>query len=486
MRKKISRNNFKPGLAWFAGVALMASLATEARAQSSDALIEKLVEKGILTANEAKDLREEADNDYKSAFQTMTGMPDWVSGYKLYGSFRGRYEQFTAQNNASIERIRIRDRLLIGLTINMQDNMEAGFRLGSGDPQGTGSSTAGNPLSQSSTFTGNWSDKNIYIDTAYGKWTAVNNGTWQLAAIVGKMDNPFSFTWMVFDPDLTPEGAVLQGGYNINDKHSIAFTAGAFVMDEVKSTTHDPFMYGGQVLWNAKWTPKWSSTVGLGAFQIVNSEQLTAGGNVFAINQGNTRQLLGQVVSGDSTNLALTQVTYPVAHFTPIIADASVTWTLDSFPLYAGAFPVKFTGEFMENAGASYNNIGYWVGASLGKASGKKTWEISYRYEYLEADAWYDELVDDDNVAYYNSTIYPSGTVANPSMSKGWVGGTNVKGHLIRFTYMLSDSLSFVATCYINSLINLPQQPPITTIGTKPVDLNSASVHFMADLVWKF
>ena len=75
-------------LAVFAGATALASLATQASAQSSDALIDKLVEKGVLTVNEAKDLRDEADKDFKTAFQAKTGMPDWVSGYKFSGDVR--------------------------------------------------------------------------------------------------------------------------------------------------------------------------------------------------------------------------------------------------------------------------------------------------------------------------------------------------------------------------------------------------------------
>ena len=464
-------------MAFFAGAALLASLATSVRAQSSDALIDKLGEKGILTANEAKDLRDEADNDFKTAFQTKTGMPDWVTGYKLGGDFRGRFDQITSGNALNEDRTRLRYRIRFGLTASLLDNLEAGFRLGSGDPKGVGSSSAaGNPLSANSTMQDNASKKMVYIDTAYGKWTILGAGDWLLAATIGKMDNPFSFTPMVFDPDLTPEGGAITGGYTINDKHSIAFASAAFVLDEESGTTHDPFMYGGQVLWNAKWTPKWASTVGLGAFQIVSPEQLTAGVNVPGVNQGNTRYGSGKY------NYVGAPVGAPVYNFTPVIADASVTYSLDSFPFYAGAFPIKVAGEYINNPGAPSNNNGYWAGITFGKSGTKRTWDVTYRYEYLEADAWYDQLVDDDNGAFYASTIYPSGTVSNSSMSKGWVAGTNVKGHLIKLNYSFTDSFTFSATLFLNDLINLPRQ---ASSGPK-VDLQSGAFHLMADLMWKF
>ena len=347
-------------MALFAGAAMLASLAMQARAQSSDALIDKLVQKGILTANEAKDLRDEADNDFKTAFQSKMGMPDWVTGYKISGDFRGRFEQFSGENNALIDRTRLRYRLRFGLTASLLDNLEAGFRLGSGDAKGVGSqSAAGNSVSANTTMQDNFSRKMVYIDAAYGKWTIVGAGDWLLAATFGKMDNPFQVTPMVFDPDITPEGGALTGGYTINDKHSIAFAGATFVMDEESGTTHDPFMYGGQVLWNAKWSPKWASSLGVGALSIVNAEQLTTA-NVPYVNQGNTR------------NNGVLQYNY-----NPIIADASVTYTLDSFPLYNCAFPIKLAGEFMNNLGAGQNNNGYWAGIIFGKSGTKRTWDLT-------------------------------------------------------------------------------------------------------------
>src|SRR5579863_9460432 len=101
-----------------AGAALAVSLGC-AHAQSADALIDKLVDKGILSEKEAQDLRDEADKNFTTAFQSKMGMPDWVSGYKLSGDFRGRYEQFSSANSSSGDHVRFRYRLRVGLTVNM-------------------------------------------------------------------------------------------------------------------------------------------------------------------------------------------------------------------------------------------------------------------------------------------------------------------------------------------------------------------------------
>jgi Putative porin len=447
----------KTHIAALSGATAAIFLAANSHAQSADALVDKLVDKGILTAKEARDLRDEADKDFKAAFQAKTGMPDWVSGYKIYGDVRGRFDQIsTADGNATlVDRTRFRYRLRFGVTANLFDNLEAGFRLTSDDSKGIGSqSSAGSSLSGNSTMQDNFSKKGIYIDTVYGKWTPINSGGWLLSGTIGKMENPFVFTPMVFDPDLTPEGGVVNAGYAFNDRQSIALAGGAFVMDEETGSTQDPFLYGGQVLWNAKWNDKISSQVGFGGFNIVSAPQLNTN-NAPYINQGNTRNASGTLMQ----------------NYAPVIADASVTYTFDKAPFYTGAFPVKFGGEFMHNVDAAHNSDGYWAGITFGKSGTRKTWDLTYRYEYLEADAWYDQLVDDDNGAYYQNSPVAGG--------KGYFGGTNIKGHMIKFNYSFTDSLTFTTTCFVNDLIN-------STVYNKVYEPKNDAFHLMVDLMWKF
>jgi hypothetical protein len=466
--KKIKRRNTPAKLTLFAGATALMALTPQMQAQTSvDALLNKLEQKGILTVDEAKQLKAENQQDSAAdlnrAINSKFQMPDWVTSYKLYGDFRGRFDEMSTDNPgtatlSSQNRDRLRYRLRVGMTVNMKDEMQVGFRLGSGD---------GNGLSNNQTAENNGTKKSVWVDAAYGKWTPINDGVWMLAATIGKMDQPFQTSQMVFDSDYTPEGTALQGSYKINDNHSLAVNGAAFVLDEVAGSARDPFMYGGQVLWNASWTPKIASSLGAGVFNIVNRAGLgLAGGanppnyNAGGVpnnNQGNTRDDNGDLIY----------------NYNPIIASGSVTYTLDSFPLYHGKFPIKLAGEFMDNPGADSNNQGVWGGVTLGKSGKKGTWDISYRYQYLEADAWYDELVDDDNVTFYSNT---STALAKNS----WVSGTNVKGHLIKFNYSFTDFLTISFTTYLNELI----KPGLNTDGAG--ESRNDAVHLMADLMWKF
>jgi Putative porin len=475
MKKFKKQNHTKAAL--FAGATVLMALTPSIHAQmSGDALVDKLEQKGILTADEAKELRAENKQDFTGsftngfdqAFNKATGTPDWVTGYKFSGDFRGRYDEVatTAGNNNFEERTRYRYRLRAGLTVTMKGGLETGFRITSGDPASANNfNNAGNPLSNNSTFQDNGTKNDIYIDTAYGKWTALNGDGWLFSVIIGKMDNPLQFTPMVFDGDWTPEGVAIQSGYTFNDQQSILVNGAAFVEDQAiggtdRGSMAAPALFAGQVIWNANWTKRFGTSLGVGGYILENSTNLTTTAVPY-INQGNTRAVVG------GTGVL-------VNGYTPIIADASATYKFDSFPLYPGTFPIKLAAEYINNVdtvSGNGNNQGYWAGVTFGKSGKAHTWDISYRYEYLEADATYDQLVDDDNGAYYQH--------APTAGAVGWYSGTNIKGHMIKANYSITDSLTFTFTCFLNELIT----PNLNAAAGEP---NNSAIHVMADLMWKF
>src|SRR5688572_3343233 len=98
----------KKNLSLAAGLAATVALSTTAIGQSADALVDKLVEKGILSVKEANSLREEADKNFTTSYQIKSGMPDWVTATKLGGDFRGRYEGFFKDDPTFVDRNRLR------------------------------------------------------------------------------------------------------------------------------------------------------------------------------------------------------------------------------------------------------------------------------------------------------------------------------------------------------------------------------------------
>jgi hypothetical protein len=188
-------------------------------------------------------------------------------------------------------------------------------------------------------------------------------------------------------------------------------------------------------------------------------------------NVGNTRYAtaVGNHAAGDL-----------VANFEPFVFDASVTYTLDSFPLYTGPFPMRFGGEYIVNPTVSDKNDGYWLGAMFGKSGKKGTWELSYRYKHLEADAWYEEFVDSDTGAY--RTPATVGTLAGSGQGVGYRPGTGLKGHVAKAVYSFSDAFSLGVTYYLYQLIDTP----IVTTLTGDTIQESHAHRVQLDAIWKF
>ena len=423
-----------------------------AQAQSADALLDKLVDKGVLSVKEANELRDETDAGFRKAYQVKSGMPDWVTSLKINGDLRGRYENFNSENDAFVDRSRFRYRMRLGMVATLKDNFEVGMRLTSSDPS---SSFGGDPISGNTTFQDNGSKKFVYFDLAYGKWSFINTKALTESITIGKMENPFVFSDMVFDGDYTPEGA----GYNLtwraNDVHTVKLNAGAFVLDELGGDSKDPYMYGAQVRWDAAWSKKIATSMGIAGLNLVNEQSLTNGA-VPAVNRGNTRNAGTGVLANN---------------YNPFIGDAAVTYTFeDGIPVvYAAPFPIKLAGEYMDNLAASSRETGWSLGVTFGKSGKKGLWEVSYRYKDLEGDAWYEEFTDSDYGAFYQGTLPNSGSGA------GYGAGTNIRGHIVKASYSPFDSLTLGITYFRTKLIN-----------EIPVGSESDMTRLIADAIWKF
>lgn len=459
----MNRMNFRTtalAVSTLAGAA--ASLALQA--QSSDALIDKLVDKGILTVKEANELREEADKGFTTAYAAKSGMQEWVTSLKFNGDLRGRFDGIYGDNPNLVDRGRMRYRLRFGVTAVIKDDLETGFRLTSSEEQG---SFGGDPISQNTSFRDNGSKKYVFFDLAYAKWTPLHNQHWSGGLTFGKMENPFTFSEMVFDGDYTPEGVAVQLAYTFNDQHALRMNLGGFALDEVDFSSHDPALGGAQLRFDSTWNATWASSLGVAGLAIANEEALVNGA-VPNINRGNTRSATPDPVFGAG----------PLASdFNPVVADASVTYTLESFPYYSGAFPIRLFTEYMNNLAADARGEAFNVGVTFGKAGKRRTWELTYKWKQMERDSWYEEVVDSDFGAYYQAQFGPQdgfNTASNPSGS-GYGAGTNLRGHVIKASYSPYDSLTLTTSCALAELID-----------ENPASSKSRVARLFVDAVWKF
>ncbi|PWU11104.1 MAG: hypothetical protein C5B50_23955 [Verrucomicrobia bacterium] len=187
---------------------------TFAQSPSADALINKLVQKGILTEKEAKDLlAETAVTNAATAHKWK--ITDTIKSIELYGDVRFRYEYRSSENaNPPVEgsdpnayyKERFRYAVRLGVRGDLADDFYYGLRL----------ETATNPRSPWVTFGGdnNTPDKS----TPFRKDSAsINLGQYYLGwhptdwfdITVGKMRmaDCLYTTPMVWDTDINPEGA---------------------------------------------------------------------------------------------------------------------------------------------------------------------------------------------------------------------------------------------------------------------------------------
>jgi hypothetical protein len=381
-----------------------------ARAQSADALLDKLVQKGVLTEEEASELREDSDEGFTTAYSVKSGMPEWVTALKINGDFRGRIESFVADHPGWADRTGFRYRLRLAVVANLLNDFEVGLRLASGNDA---------PISTNQTLENNGSNKPFNLDLAYAKWSPLHTGDLSGGLTIGKMTNPFLVSDLTFDSDYTPEGVAWTMTYFVNHQHSIGLNTAAFVLDEIGGSGQDPYMGGAQIVWAGTWSPEWVSSLGVGILSLGNRQGLDNAA-VPNINTGNTRNAAGALEYA----------------MNPVVVDAAVTHTIPNVPRYPGPFPIMLYGDLMHNPAAPDANTGYAVGIQFGKASKRKTWELSYTYKHLEADAYYEEHVDSDFGAYYANTL------PNAGQGTGYRSGTNVKGHIVRLAYSPYDSLN--------------------------------------------
>lgn len=373
-------------------------------ASEVDALLNKLVEKGVLSVEEAQEVRndmaKDADKrakaneaDTKDVVKKMAG-GSWLDTVKWSGDLRLRHE--SQLREPAVDRLRERFRLRFGFTAKPWEALEIGVRLASG--------ASGDPLATNQSFGATFDKKAIFIDKAYGKYTP---WSW-LSLIGGKMENPFEVVpeGVVWDSDVTPEGVavalkspmavpVLKEFLPVTPFANI----GAFQISELSGDAGDPALFGFQgganidLPWGG-WT--FQPSVAYYDFTAVKGTNVS---NMTGTPAGNTTTTEGAARKlTDDFNLI------------------SVLGKL-SIPDVFGQ-PVLLVGDYTHNGArvspgddSNVDDATAWqAGLEVGKVTEKfGSWKLFYFFKRLETDATFGALTDSDFGA----------------------GGTNHKGHIL-------------------------------------------------------
>jgi len=203
-------------------------------ADNQDPLLDVLIKKGILSEQEAKDIKAEAEANQTNnvpAFASKWKISDGIKSVELFGDLRMRYEYRSAQtpvdDRITLQRYRYAFRL--GLRGDLADDFYYGFRLEtSSNPRSPwatfGTSTSGNP------YVGPFGKSTAGIDVGqiYVGWRPES---W-LDITIGKMAMPLYTTAMVWDTDINPEGAAEHLKATVGDAELFA-NLGQFLYEDV-------------------------------------------------------------------------------------------------------------------------------------------------------------------------------------------------------------------------------------------------------------
>jgi len=375
-------------------------------ASSVDALIQKLEDKGILTNQEAAQLKDQVTGDEQTNEQATfkSLLPDWINGFKLSGDFRFRTQTnyrkvpLTAANTYNFRqtRERIRARLNFEDQINDKFKIVVGIATDGGTPRSNNYTLGGQTTKENGNTTTSFIDTDdfgkpaLVLNKAYAVYTPND----MITAMVGKMDNPIweaagaSFFW---DPDITPEGGTIQIQKKINDYITpFAQETVLDLHDLAPSTTvkTDPYMMVTQGGIKGNLTDQVYYKAGVTWYDINNPSHYV-----------DTTLSTGT----NTTTTGPAGTTILKYNFDDVIVEGAEIGINDPFgdmlpsPIYipqAGVF-----GDFANNYSKGDEQSKAWeMGAYVGNSAinGWGTWKLSSYYKVLERDSWLDVLPDDD------------------------------------------------------------------------------------------
>lgn len=417
-------------------LAALALRATAAEAPSVDERFRALEARLSSLEQENAALRRELGRPAPAVSASPPSSPSSLSALRFTGALRTRFSSiaYTAPEAAT------RDQLLLqlhaGFVASLADTFEGGVRFTAGDLNST---FGGSPLAAQFTAGDNASRKPAYLDQLFLRWKPSLGPATTAALTVGKAANPF-FTpsRILFDNDYQPEGATEELSFTPAPDHRLTLAAGQYILDELPASARDPLLLAARARWDAQWQPTWSTTLGLAHLVLTHPAALTAA-NVANNERGNTRTAAGVLVHG----------------YRPFFAEAAVTRLLDHAPGYPGKFPVTVGAEFLHNPGAPAQRDAWTAALTLGRSGLAGHWEFAYRYVRVEADAWFEEMLEGDYAAYYR-TVPPGWNTDPASLAGGPANGSNTRSHVFRTSYSPRDYLLFSANLFLNDLAHRP------------------------------
>jgi len=185
------------------------------------------------------------------AFAEDHGEPAWYDRIDFGGDFRGRDEVFVREGEK--DRHRLRYRLRLGATSEINDHIDFGFRLSTGKEGSSANQTLGEGIDPGVDF----SPDGIYIDRAYitikpygAQKPAFGDS---MSASFGKTANPFrpkdiGPALLMWDSDLMPEGVSYQWSASPRADWDTNLDVAYYLFDENNiNPSRDPAIFAVQL-----------------------------------------------------------------------------------------------------------------------------------------------------------------------------------------------------------------------------------------------
>jgi|GEM_PF-975540 len=433
-------------------------LSAQAYAGEVDVLINKLVEKGVLSPSEAQivmdDTKLKVSKDL--AEQKSYAVPDWTQRIKWGGDVRFRTQGDWGKNNTvttapgtnnGIDKQRIRNRIRgrFYMEAKVNDFTYASVRFAGGDT---------NVRSTNDTTDNWWSKKYAMFDWYYIRFEAPASfhrdyGQYFSDAKLwaGKFPIPFEYSELLWDPDTNPSGVAFQyvspdlGNSGIVPLFNIYSNSAMLWLNENASYTNDPMLWGWQVGLKTDPFGPLASTANISSaiynFASVQGRSPTG-------SAGTNTRTLGMDGVGAVNDQGYR---YGFSVFDLLVG-------IDNQKIFGFEFPHGLYADYLHNMECAVDglNNGYMLGGYIGKKKIKEPgdWKARAEMRYIERDAVPDFMPDSDFYGFgtnYTPSLAIPATAANNAGNNGLPaeGGTNGKGINLAFEYQLfkNTSLNF-------------------------------------------
>ena len=505
-------NKFFKSLALVAGAAVLSASAVHA--QDSGALIDALVKKGVLSDQEAEDIRVDLTKEYNTTSAGKIELSSFINHLKLFGDARLRYQYQNAQsfgpaaggpaagavNNNDLSQYRFRLRL--GAEYTYDSHWSSVIRL----ETATGNDTT-------NTDFGNYFDKTantVYVGQIYLRYqnqfslfdstsTVANGKSFNTVTdpgvnigvdiVAGRAPSQITLSEAFWDDDLNPDGLAEQftfknvglSGLTLaargaeyitsdNSSDGLVGTAGTGSTGAVSSKNESAYLFIAQLEAKYEFAPKTNV--------VISPLFLTETPGTFNSTLATLPDQGGNNYAGTNTNLAvlggLNVVAVPLEFNFPLFGQPNKVYgtyganltaenrlqRLEGFPNnHGGGGPAAalYGNQHGQN---SFFNAGY----QIGELKKKGDWQASAEYRWIEALSYTPNLSDSD-------------------FGNGLLGQ---QGIALKAGYNITDFLTAKLTYYHSNPIRPEGSDAPGSITAIPGVTEGQVDIVQADLNWKF